>query len=173
VDETVTKDLSALVAEHYAAVYRYAYRLSGTAADAEDLTQQAFLAAQRKLDQLRGMDAARGWLFTIVRNCFLAARRQNQPNVASGELRWDELPEEAAAPTAIDSELLQRALDALPEEYRLVVLMYYFEDSSYREIAETLEIPVGTVMSRLSRAKACLRAGLWGPRLKELLVVKH
>jgi RNA polymerase sigma-70 factor (ECF subfamily) len=169
VNEAVSADLAALVAEHYAAVFRYAYRLSGNNADAEDLAQQVFLAAQRKFDQLRGPDTARAWLFAILRNCFLASRRQAQPQALGTELHWDELPEDAAPPTAIDSELLQQALNALPDEYRVVVLMYYFEECAYREMAEQLAIPVGTVMSRLSRAKAALRAGLWGTRLKAML----
>ncbi len=168
-NEAVPKDVTGLVAEHYAAVFRYAYRLSGSNADAEDLTQHVFLAAQRKLDQLRGEEAARSWLFAILRNCFLASRRQAHTDVVGADLRWDELPDDAPVPQAIDGELLQHALDALPDDFRLVVLMYYFEDCSYREIAERLEVPVGTVMSRLSRAKGALRAGLWGPRLKEML----
>lgn len=171
-NDRLSKDVAALVAEHYAAVYRYAYRLSSSDGDAEDLAQQTFLAAQRKLDQLRGQEAARAWLFAILRNCFLASRRQSQRAVVGPELPWDELPEDAVAPSAIDSELLQQALNALPEEFRLVVLMYYFEDCSYREIADRLDIPVGTVMSRLSRAKSALRAGLWGQRLKSMLVAK-
>lgn len=165
----VSNDVARLVAEHYAAVFRYAYRLSGNNADAEDLTQLAFLAAQRKLEQLRGEDAARSWLFAILRNCFLASRRQTHADVVGADLRWDELPDEAPAPREIDGELLQQALNALPDQFRLVVLMYYFEDCSYQEISERLEIPVGTVMSRLSRGKGALRAGLWAPRLKEML----
>lgn len=167
--EATSQDLAALVAEHYAAVFRYAFRLAGNQADAEDLAQQVFLAAQRKLDQLRGLEAARAWLFAILRNCFLASRRRPRPQALGKELHWDELPEDAARPAAIDSELLQQALDALPDDYRMVVLMYYFEDCPYKEIAEQLDIPVGTVMSRLSRAKACLRTGLWGGRLKAML----
>jgi RNA polymerase sigma-70 factor (ECF subfamily) len=169
VDEAVPNAIAALVAEHYSAVYRYAYRLCGGTAEAEDLTQQVFLNAQRKLDQLRGAEAARAWLFAILRNCFLAARRQSGQETPGTELCWDELPENAPVPSAIDSELLQQALDALPADYRLILLMFYFEDYSYREIAERLELPIGTVMSRLSRAKGALRSGLWGPKLKEML----
>lgn len=168
-NEEVGNEVAALVAEHYAAVYRYAYRLCGGTAEAEDLTQQVFLNAQRKLDQLRGVESARGWLFAILRNCFLSTRRQTAPLSLGVELPWDELPENASPPSAVDSELLQTALSALPDEYRLVLLMFYFEDYSYREIAERLELPIGTVMSRLSRAKSALRSSIWGPRLQEML----
>jgi RNA polymerase sigma-70 factor (ECF subfamily) len=172
VDEAVPIDVATLVAEHYAAVYRYAYRLCGSVADAEDLTQQVFLNAQRKLDQLRGAEAARAWLYAILRNCFLASRRPSAMLGPGHELRWDELPEDAPAPQAVDGELLQKALDALPDDYRLILLMYYFEDYSYREIAEHLALPIGTVMSRLSRAKSTLRGGLWGPKLKEMFAAE-
>ncbi len=168
-DEADAIDIQKLVAEHYAAVFRYAYRLNGNAADAEDLTQQVFLSAQRKLDQLRAADAARGWLYAILRNCFLASRRHVSTQSNGAEPRWDELPDDAAPPDVIDRELLQQALDSLPGDYRLILLMYYYEDYSYREIADRLELPIGTVMSRLSRAKGALRTGLWGTKLKEML----
>lgn len=169
-DEADAIDVQTLVAEHYAAVFRYAYRLCGNPVDAEDLTQQVFLSAQRKLDQLRAADAARAWLYAILRNCFLASRRPGATPLNGAEPRWEDVPDEAAPPEVIDRELLQRALDALPDDYRLILLMYYYEDYSYREIAERLELPIGTVMSRLSRAKGALRTGLWGTKLKEMLV---
>ena len=64
-------EVAQLVTEHHQAVYRYAYRLTGSVHDAEDLTQEVFLAAQRKIGQVRRMDRVRGWLFAILRNCFL------------------------------------------------------------------------------------------------------
>jgi RNA polymerase sigma-70 factor (ECF subfamily) len=170
VDEADAINIQTLVAEHYAAVFRYAYRLCGNPVDAEDLTQQVFLSAQRKLDQLRAADAARGWLYAILRNCFLASRRHPLAQATGTEPRWEDLPEDAAPREVIDRELLQKALDALPDDYRLILLMYYYEDYSYREIADHLELPIGTVMSRLSRAKGALRSGLWGTKLKEMLL---
>lgn len=76
------------------------------------------------------------------------------------ELNLDTIPERAAAPAEVAPEELQRALDRLPADYRLVVLMFYFEHCSYKQIAERLELPIGTVMSRLARAKQRLRAEL-------------
>ncbi|HEY2837685.1 MAG TPA: sigma factor, partial [Pirellulales bacterium] len=71
--------IARLVVDHYSDVYRYAYRLSGSAADAEDLTQQTYLAAQRNLAQLRLPDNARAWLYAILRNCYLKGRRRPSP----------------------------------------------------------------------------------------------
>ncbi len=149
--------MAQLVADYHQRLYRYAYRLSGSAADAEDLTQQAFLVAQQKLDQVRDADAVQGWLFTVLRNCYLKSRRRSVALPVS-ELDVDTLP--AEAPTAeIDSQELQAAIDTLAEEFKLVVLMFYFEHRSYREISELLEIPMGTVMSRLARARAICASG--------------
>lgn len=72
-------DLASLVVEHHAVLYRYAFRLSGSAADAEDLTQQAFLVAQQKLDQVRSAECVRSWLFTVLRNCYLRSFRKRVP----------------------------------------------------------------------------------------------
>ncbi|MCA9080649.1 MAG: RNA polymerase sigma factor [Planctomycetaceae bacterium] len=148
-----------LVREYYQAVYRFAFRLSGSSGDAEDLTQQTFLVACRKLESLRDVDRARSWLFTIVRNLYLKSRPAPERETASLS--------DVAEPTAhwewdgqIDQERLQLALNDLPEAYRTPLLLYYFEDSSYKEIAQVLEAPIGTVMSRLSRAKEALRQAL-------------
>lgn len=152
------KKLRAVVLDHYEEVYRYAYRLSGKQADAEDLCQQTFLLAHRKLHQLRDEGKLKSWLFTILRSCFLKSCRANQP-LTGQELLVDELP----APhddDEIDREQLQLAINELPEEFRLVVMMFYFDGLSYKEIAAELELPTGTVMSRLSRAKGRLRRRL-------------
>ncbi|MDX1948300.1 MAG: sigma-70 family RNA polymerase sigma factor [Pirellulaceae bacterium] len=157
-------DLSALVVAHHAPLYRYAYRLCGCQAEAEDLTQQAFLVAQQKLHQLREAERAAGWLFAVLRSCFLKSLRKQRP--ASGQAFDIEVEDHAvAAPEGddLDREQLAAALAELPDDYRLVVLMFYFEDLSYQEIAHELEIPIGTVMSRLSRAKSHLRRRLTPP----------
>jgi RNA polymerase sigma-70 factor (ECF subfamily) len=144
-----------LVADYHARLYRYAYRLCGSAADAEDLVQQAFLIAHEKLDQLRDTACASGWLHTVLRNCYLKGCRKSL-GLPISEMDVGTLP--AEPPTEpIDGEALQAALSLLDPDFKVVVLMYYFEEKSYREIAEELGIPLGTVMSRLSRAKAHLR----------------
>jgi RNA polymerase sigma-70 factor (ECF subfamily) len=153
-----------LVEEHYVALYRYAYRLSGSSADAEDLTQEAFCKAQLNLDQLRDASRARPWLFSILRNAYLHRIRADRhhpcvPLEAVGDLA-EPLPEVLPE---IDPERLQQALNELPEAFRTPVILYYFEDFGYRDIAEQMDLPIGTVMSRLARAKAYLRSRLLEP----------
>ena len=149
-----------LVSDHYQAVYRYAFRLSGSAADAEDLTQQAFLIAQKKLHQVREVEKVDRWLFVVLRSCFLKSRRRQRPtSAASVELDVNEIPAQTSA-VDIDQERLQAAIDELPDGFRLVVLMFYFEQLSYKEIAAALDVSMGTVMSRLSRAKGRIRQRL-------------
>jgi RNA polymerase sigma-70 factor (ECF subfamily) len=150
-------DVGRLVVDHHEALYRYAFRLAGSAVDAEDLTQQVFLIAQQKSDQVRDAQCARGWLFAVLRNCFLKSRRARVPlAAASVDLDIDSIPE-APREREIDGERLQAAIDALDDDFKIVILLFYFEHRTYREMAELLEIPPGTVMSRLARAKARLR----------------
>lgn len=152
-----------LVATHHAALYRYAYRLSGKVADAEDLVQQTFMTACRKLDQVREPEHVSAWLYAILRSCFLKSCRKPQPLPAGPlELNLDQLADEASPPAELDGDQLQLALDQLPLEYKMVVLLFYFEHCSYKEIAERLDVPMGTVMSRLARAKQRLRSLLAG-----------
>jgi RNA polymerase sigma-70 factor (ECF subfamily) len=155
-------DVAQLVMEHHEAVFRYAFRLSGSAADAEDLCQQTFLSAQLHVDQLRGAEAARGWLLAITRNAWLKSHRRRRPAAAGPlELDLDQVASPARDEPEVDEELLKAALDELPDDFRMVLLMFYFEQLSYKEIALKLSIPPGTVMSRLSRAKRQLRARLF------------
>lgn len=152
-------DIVQLVAEHHATVYRYAYRLTGSAVDAEDLTQQAFLLAHQRLAQLREPEKAAGWLLTIVRNCFLKSRRKGHAGFETFDVE-QAVSETVALPDWIDPERLQQALARLPDEARTILVLFFFEDCSYKEIAEALQVPIGTVMSRLSRAKQKLREEL-------------
>jgi RNA polymerase sigma-70 factor (ECF subfamily) len=161
-DDASALDPAQLVAEHLDAVYRYAYRLTGSAADAEDLTQQVFLTAHQKQGQIRNADRTRSWLFSVLRHCFSKSCNKRRPTPAANiQLNVETIP--ARPPTAedIDQERLQQAIDQLPGPYRMVVAMFYFEGCSYRQIAEKLDLPIGTVMSRLARAKGHLRAYLF------------
>ena len=156
-------NIADLVEAHHEVLFRYAYRLTGRHSDAEDLTQQAYMTAHKKLDQLRDPDNARSWLFTIARNCYLKTLR-SQPSVAIVSMESVGEPEEDL-PTdelAIDTELLQRVLDEMPEEFRTPLILFYFQEFSYKEIAVQLEVPIGTVMSRLARGKSYLRRRLAG-----------
>ena len=135
---------------------------TGACHDAEDLTQQVFLLAQERFDQLRDADRARGWLFTILRNSFLKMVQRTQPvSAADVGLNLEMVPTFSAKDQAVDSAELQAAIDELPAEFRVVLAMFYFEGCSYREISEKLDLPMGTVMSRLARAKGHLRSKLF------------
>lgn len=148
-----------LVEQHYTLLYRYGFRLSGSAADAEDLTQQTFLTAQSRLDQLRDPERAKAWLYTILRNHYLKeCRHRNCVSIQSLETVAE--PACDARDIPVDSERLQQVLNELPEEFRTPLILFYFEEFTYKDIAEQMEVPVGTVMSRLSRAKAFLRSRL-------------
>ncbi len=146
-----------LMACHHELVFRYAYRLTGCRSSAEDISQEVFLRAFNSIDQLRDPRAERGWLLTITRNefarwCRLAAAQ-----------RAASTADEVADHKAGNEQDLERrdwvqvALEQLEPEFQAVVLMFYFEQLSYTEIAQALEIPMGTVMSRLSRAKSHLK----------------
>ena len=161
---TTVLNLDALVAEHYQTLYRYAYRLAGSAADAEDLTQQVFMVAQQKLDQVRQPDKVRSWLFSVLRNSYLKNRhRPAAIPVANLEFDVDSIAQPMPAADDFDRQRLQQAIDDLPDALKLVLMMYYFEECSYKEISEKLHLPMGTVMSRLSRAKGHLRRRLLAP----------
>ena len=153
--------IEALVEAHYAALYRYGYRLSGSPQEAEDLTQETFCLAQNKLGQLRDEGKAKSWLFTILRNAYLHRLRQVKQEKQVPLDGLAELPERSAdSATALDTVQLQKALAEMPEAFRSPLILYYFEDFSYKDIAEQMNVPLGTVMSRLARAKTFLRQRL-------------
>jgi RNA polymerase sigma-70 factor, ECF subfamily len=158
----------AQVMPHLDAAYRFARWLTRSPTEADDIVQEAFLRAFRSLDSLRGADA-RGWLLAIVRNCHFTARRQEQrrgfvplpeeydAEFGAGTIAAVPDPESASA-AEDDRRTLARLIEALPEEHREVLLLREMEDMSYGQIAAVTGVPIGTVMSRLSRARAALRA---------------
>jgi RNA polymerase sigma-70 factor (ECF subfamily) len=149
-----------LIRQYHSLLYRYAYRLAGSAADAEDLTQQTYLIAHENLHQLREASAAKSWLCSILRRAFLRQEKLRR-RLATVPLDQQTEPwEESAASLVDEEEALQRALGEMPEDFRSAVILFYFQELSYKEIAEVLEVPMGTVMSRLSRGRALLKAGL-------------
>ena len=158
------RSVQRLVEDHYAALYRYAYRLSGTADAAGDLTQETFCKAQAQLGQLRDPERAKAWLFSILRNAYLHQVRADRNHKQVSLEHAGELAETPPDPfPEVEPEVLQAALNALPEGFRTPLILFYFEEFSYRDIAEHLAMPIGTVMSRLARAKAFLRDRLLPP----------
>jgi RNA polymerase sigma factor (sigma-70 family) len=153
---------------HLDAAYNLARWLARAPGEADDVVQEAMLRAFRAYDGRRGADV-KPWLLAIVRNCFLSAaerRLREAGRRAPGDA--DEWAETIAAPAADEPlaasirEQQSRALDAalatLAPDFREVLVLREIEELSYREIAEVLDVPVGTVMSRLARARAALRA---------------
>ena len=120
------EDLTQLVELHYQLLYRYAFRLSGDRADAEDLTQQTYLIAQKKLSQLREAGSARSWLCTILRNLFLKNVTKKITPLSLSQ-SFDLVSDEVEIPE-LTSEELQCALNDLSEEFRIPLLMFYFEE---------------------------------------------
>jgi RNA polymerase sigma-70 factor, ECF subfamily len=155
--------------EHLAAAHHLARWLTRTQADAEDVLQEAVLRAFRSFDRLRPANP-RAWLLRIVRNCCYDLRERHERG-AETALEEETLPPDAASPVLglasespearllriADGQALEAALRALPPEYREVFLLREVEGLSYKEIAEVAGVPIGTVMSRLSRARAQLR----------------
>ncbi|WP_428539068.1 sigma-70 family RNA polymerase sigma factor [Rhodopila sp.] len=158
-----TRRFDLLAMPHLDAAFRLARWLTGNTADAEDVVQDAYLRAFRYLDAFRG-DNFRVWLLTIVRNSFLdwlkdnrSSRQLFQP--APPDLDWtDPGPSpEAMLLDRIDSETLAALMAQLPAEYREVLILRELEELSYKDIAAVTDVPPGTVMSRLSRARLALR----------------
>ncbi len=155
-------DFDQLVETYYQSLYRFAMSLSGRESDASDLTQQTFLLWATKGGQLRDLSKVKTWLFTTLYREFLRGNRRQQrhphQSIEGDEL---DLPEEIPVPDrALDAAQVMDALKVMDEVYRVPLTLFYVQQISYKEIAEILEIPIGTVMSRISRAKQALRKSL-------------
>ena len=158
----------AQVLPHLDAAYRFARWLARSPGDADDIVQEAILRAFRGFDALRGSDA-RAWLLTIVRNCHSTAHRQaarrgfvplpEEHDGQDGHAVIATTPDpESASIRQDDARTLARVMSALPEEQREVLVLREIEDLDYRQIAAVTNVPIGTVMSRLARARAALKA---------------
>jgi RNA polymerase sigma-70 factor (ECF subfamily) len=156
---------------HLDALYRTALRLTGSRAEADDVVQETFLRALKSFDRFNPGTNCRAWLFTIMRNAFL-----NRMRAASREVLEDDMdrheaertsaatagvpsPEETFFQTVLHGDV-DRALKELPLVFREAVILADLEGLSYREMADVLACPIGTVMSRLSRGRRLLRAAL-------------
>src|SRR5438046_272989 len=148
-----------LVNRYYATLYQFAFSLTQAEADACDLTQQTFYLWATKGHQLRDPAKVKTWLFTTLHRQFLESRRR-LTRFPHHELEAvsNELP--AIAPKTalqLDSAQVLRALARVDEVYQAPVALFYLEDCSYKEIAEMLDVPMGTVKSRISRGIAQLQ----------------
>ncbi|MCZ6726325.1 MAG: sigma-70 family RNA polymerase sigma factor [Acidobacteria bacterium] len=156
-------------------LYNTAYRMARNPQDAEDLVQETYLKAYKYYDKFQEGTNFKAWLFKILKNTFINAYRKKQqtPRQAdfaniedafetqvSDEVRnCHRTPEDLALEGVLDVDL-QRAIKALPPDYRMAVLLADLEDLSYKEIAGVIDVPVGTVMSRLYRGRKLLESSL-------------
>lgn len=154
-----------LVCSHALDVYRLAYRLCGDRENADDLTQETMYHAWRSIESLKDLNSARPWLLSILHNRFKqglrAQRRQIITKVDPEQL------DQAADPMATDlfvklsnQELLQKSLDALDERYKEPFLLVFMQDMTCSEVSQLLDLPLGTVLSRIHRARLSLRQSM-------------
>ena len=151
---------------HLDAAYNLARWLAGNDPDAQDVAQEATLRAFKFFGSFRG-ENARAWLLTIVRNTFYTWLRKNRPQEKMISIDDETLEIEDSSATAqqaqppfADADAVRRAITELPVEFREIVILREMEGFSYKEIAELVEVPIGTVMSRLARARKLLQKRL-------------
>lgn len=160
---------------HLNALYNYARSISRSTEDAEDLVQETYLRAYRYFDQYTPGTNCKAWLFTILRNLYNTEYKKyktspdevhyDSPEEIYGQIKnvdtsgMDRNPEDEFFENVMPDEIVE-AIEDLPEEYRSCILLADVEDFSYKEIAEILDVPIGTVMSRLHRARNILKKKL-------------
>ncbi len=167
-----------LALPHLDRLFRLAVRLTGTVQDAEDLVQETYVKALRAFAALRESEAVGAWLRQILTRLVFDRHRTAPREMVVGDLEeldrfslydlvWDEDPLPYSDNlhgdflAQFDDEEVRRALLALPEAYRVPLVLLYTEELSYREMAEMLEVPLGTIMSRLHRGRKILERELW------------
>jgi RNA polymerase sigma-70 factor (ECF subfamily) len=177
-DESVTASFEAQLAPVLERAYAAAWHLTRNRAEAEDLVQEAALLAWRGFGSFTPGSSFRAWFLRILTNRFISDYRRSRRRGTTVDVEdvpefslWKQsreagLHQMGSDPVEVltgrlDAEQIAAALDQLPEEYRVVAVLYFVEDLSYQEIATMLEIPVGTVRSRLHRGRRLLRQALW------------
>ena len=157
-------------------LYNFARWLAQNSTDAEDLVQETYLKALRSFASFQPGSNLRAWMFQILRNTFLSSRSKLEQRVSVAldpgedgpELAVDTQTPETILMNRFNSQLVQSAIDDLPVHYRETLLLCEVEEMSYQEIAEILSIPIGTVMSRLARARKAVRESIVGDRIAPL-----
>jgi RNA polymerase sigma-70 factor (ECF subfamily) len=146
----------------YEGLYRFAFSLAGNADDAAELTQESFARLLVKGGQLRDQSKVKGWLFTTLYRIFLGWKRRETslPHVEIASVESELPPVTPEMVDKLQNEAVSESLLAVEERYRVPLALYYFENHSYAEIAAMLDIPIGTLMSRLSRGKELMRKSL-------------
>jgi RNA polymerase sigma-70 factor (ECF subfamily) len=155
-------DFEQIVSQHYEPLYRFTFSLTGTEADACDLTQQTFYVWATKGHELRDRTKVKSWLFTILHREFLNIRRRavHFPHFELSDAIEDLPTISPEVVNTLDSARVVEFLGQVQEPYRAALTLFYMEDHSYREIANILEVPLGTVRSRISRGMAQLQRSI-------------
>jgi len=182
-----THEFESLILEHVDMLYAVALKLSRNPVDAEDLTQNTLVKALRFHAKYQSGTYIKAWLITILRNTFINEYRRRARRPSFVELSGMEAAPETSPDPEVGVEVrkegkvdllelvddeVRHAVEALPEDFRLAVIMADLEDKSYKEIAEVMECPLGTVMSRLYRGRKLLRERL-GSYARERRVVRE
>jgi RNA polymerase sigma-70 factor, ECF subfamily len=176
--ESTDADFDMLLRNVLGPAFGTALRMTGNRQDAEDLVQEASLAAYRGFATFQRGTNFKAWFFRIMMNCYLTSRRRARPETSMQDLedshaaylftrtaeaglhgRFDDPAGATIGQMAQDD--VAHALEALPEEFRVVCTLYFMEDLAYQEIADILGLPVGTVRSRLHRGRKMLQKTLW------------
>ncbi|WP_300457900.1 sigma-70 family RNA polymerase sigma factor [Desulfobacula sp.] len=159
------KEFKTLTYPHMKLLYNVALRYCGNVFDAEDIVQETYLMAFNKFHQLREKSKCKSWMLTILRNNFLKNYQKQKSRQKLSEIDYINFLKtslsvdtaEKMLEKAMNQQLVQEAINQLPIKYKEVLLLYYMDEMLYKEIADALEIPIGTVMSRLTRARESVK----------------
>lgn len=167
-----------LIYKHERRAYQYAYRLTSSSEEASDIVADAFVRVYNAIHNFKGQSAFTTWLYRIITNCYLDARKKERNKqtvsldnaVQTDDGDFDRQVEDKSAGPSEQTEkhererLVQKALSRIPENQRAMLVLYHVDNLSYEEIAEALDLPIGTVKSRLNRARLSLRDQLMKDR---------
>jgi RNA polymerase sigma-70 factor, ECF subfamily len=163
---------------HVPMIYKSAIRMCGNPNDAQDLVQETLYSALKNFHQIQDPEKSKYWMFSILRNLFL---KDIQKTKKRAEIEFDEVcdkltdnehPEKDFLRTEVKNNI-QAILDKLDERLKTTLMMFYFEGQSYKEISDSLNIPIGTVMSRIARAKVHLKRELLRSEALKLEIEKY
>lgn len=159
------REFKELTYPHMKLLYNVALKYCGNVFDAEDIVQETYLTAYSKFYQLREKSKCKPWLLRILRNNFLKNYQKKKNQKKLSEVDYIDFLKNSQSIDTAENMLLkmstqktvQKAIDQLPDKYKEALLLYYMDEMLYRDIASTLNIPIGTVMSRLTRAREGLK----------------
>jgi len=174
-EKTSKDEFKQLTYPHMKLLYNVALRYCGNVFDAEDIVQETYLMAFKNFHQLREKSKCKPWLLKILRNNFLKSYHKQKSMQKLNETDYIEFLESGMSNDEADTLLfsamgrqtVEEAMDQLPVKYKEVLTLYYLDEMLYKDIADSLEIPIGTVMSRLTRAREGLKIKLLKHRKSE------